>query len=101
MTYDKPITIQKWNEDLEKWEDLWYLHARVNKSGGSEYLDAGATQSRSNRVFEVRFFPALEDIDDSRDLYRITYRGRTYNIVDYDDYLELHKTVKLQGVTYG
>lgn len=103
MVYDKPIVIQKINEDTEEWEDLFDkpLHAKVNKSGGSEYLNAGANQSKSNRVFEVRYFKALEDIDDNRGLYRILYRDKPYNITDYDDYLEQHKTVKLLGVSYG
>lgn len=101
MVYDKPIVIQKINKDTEDWEDLFSLHAKVNKSGGSEYLNAGANQSKSNRVFEVRYFKKLEDIDDNRGLYRILYRGKPYNITDYDDYLEQHKTVKLLGVSYG
>lgn len=101
MVYDKPITIQKINEDTEKWEDLYTLHARVNKSNGSEYLKAGANQSKSNRVFEIRYFKELEDIDDNRGLYRLVYRGKLYNITDYDDYLEQHKTIKLLGVSYG
>lgn len=99
--FDKPIIIQKIDEDTEKWTDLYKLHARVNKSGGSEYLNAGAIQSKSNRVFEVRYFKALEDIDDNRGLYRLIYRGRTYNITDYDDFQEKHKTIKLLGVSYG
>lgn len=101
MVYDKPITIQRINEDTEKWEDLYSLHARVNKSNGSEYLGAGANQSKSNRVFEVRYFKDLEDIDDNRGIYRLVYRGKLYNITDYDDYLEQHKTIKLLGVSYG
>lgn len=101
MVYDKPIIIQKINEDTEIWEDLFTLHARVNKSGGSEYLNAGANQSRSSRVFEIRYFKDLEDIDENRGIYRIVYRDRFYNITDYDDYLEQHKTIKLSGVSYG
>lgn len=101
MVYDKPIIIQKINENTEDWEDLFKLHARVNKSNGSEYLNAGANQSKSNRVFEVRYFKDLEDIDDNRGIYRILYRGKPYNITDYDDYQEQHKTVKLLGVSYG
>lgn len=101
MVYDKPIIIQKINEVTEDWEDLFTIHARVNKSGGSEYLNAGANQSRSNLVFEVRYFKDLEKIDDNRGLYRIIYRDRLFNITDYDDYQEQHKTVKLLGVSYG
>ena len=96
-----PIQIQKRNETTEKWEELYSLHAKVNKSNGSEYLNAGANQSQSTRVFEVRYFKLLEDIDDKRGLYRIVYRDRFYNITDYDDYQEQHKTVKLLGVSYG
>lgn len=96
-----PIRIQKRNETTEKWEDLYSLHAKVNKSNGSEYLNAGANQSQSTRVFEVRYFKLLEDIDAKRGLYRIVYRDRFYNITDYDDYQEQHKTVKLLGVSYG
>lgn len=101
MVYDKPITIQAINEDTELWEDLYNLHARVNKSNGSEYLNAGAIQSKSTRVFEVRYFKDLEVIDVNRGRYRIIYRGQTYNITDYDDYLEQHKTIKLLGESYG
>ena len=104
MVFDKPIVIQKWNEDIEDWENLFDkpLHARINKSSGSEYLNAGAIQSKSNKVFEVRYIPDLEPIDSDRGSYRILYRGREYNITDYDDYLEKHQTVKLLGVSaYG
>lgn len=101
MVFDKPIVIQKINETTETWEDLFNLHAKINKSGGSEYLSAGANQSKSTLVFEVRYFKDLEDINYSRGLYRILYRGRLFNITDYDDYQEQHKTVKLLGVSYG
>jgi SPP1 family predicted phage head-tail adaptor len=101
VVFDKPIIIQKIDEKTRIPADLYKLHARVNKSGGSEYLNAGANQSKSTRVFEIRYFKALEDIDQKRGLYRIVYNGQTYNITDYDDYLEQHKTVKLLGVSYG
>lgn len=99
MVFDKPIEIQKINENTEKWDNVYSLHARVNKSKGTEYLGAGANQSQSTRVFEVRYFKGIENIDYSRGLYRIVYRGYVYNLVDYDDYLEQHKTVKLLGVS--
>jgi len=98
VTFDKPIIIQKVDEATELWTDLYPLHAKVNKSNGSEYLNAGGNQSKSTRVFEVRYFKDLEAIDDDRGSYRIIYRGRVYDIRDYDDYLEKHKTVKLLGV---
>lgn len=100
MPYDKPITIQKIDLDTEKWTDLYKLHAFVNKSGGSEYLNAGANQSKATLVFELRYFKNLEDINYDRGSYRIVYRGRYFNITDYDDYQEKHLTVKLLGTSY-
>ena len=32
--------------------------------------------------------------------YRILYRGRTFKVVDYDDYMEQHREIKLVGELY-
>lgn len=101
--FDKPIIIQKIDEATEKWVNLFDkpLHAKVNKSNGSEYLNAGASRSKATRVFEVRYFKDLEDIALNTDMYRLSYRGHIYNITDYDDYQERHQTIKLLGVANG
>lgn len=98
--YDKPIIIQQIEESTEKWTNLFNkpLHAKVNKSNGSEYLNAGASRSKATRVFEIRYFKDLESIALNTQLYRIIYRDHIYNITDYDDFQEKHKTVKLLGV---
>lgn len=99
--FDKPITIQKTNELTEEWEDVYKVHARINKSKtDNEYLSAGATQVKRNLTFEVRYFAALEDISYDLQLYRILYKGRPFDLKDYDDYLLRHETVKLLGVSY-
>lgn len=99
MTFDKPIELQRIDSDTEKWTSWHTLHAYVNKSGGSEYLKAGAIQSQSTRVFEVRYFHGIEAIDTDRGSYRIIYRSTPYQITDYDDFEESHRTVKLLGVS--
>lgn len=101
MTYDKSITIQKINDVSEQWSDKYYLHARVNKTTGSEFTNGGATQSQATKTFEVRYFAGIADIDFNRGLYRIVYRGVPFNIVDYDDFEERHQTVRLEGVSYS
>lgn len=101
MTYDKPIIIQKIDEATEEWADLWRLHARINKSTGTEFMEAGANQSRATKTFEMRYFPELSDVDYNRGLYRIVYRDVIFNIVDYDDYLERHQTVRIKAESYG
>lgn len=99
--FNFPITIQKINEKSEDWEDVFKLHASINKSkADNEYLNAGAVQNKKNLTFEVRYFKALEVIDLDKQLYRVVYNGIPFNIVDYDDFKLQHKTVKLLGVSY-
>ena len=100
MIYDKPITVQVQDPITEKWEDRLHLHARVNKTGGGMALNAGADQYRASLTFEVRYTTALEDIAYSPQPFRVVYRGRTFKVTDYDDYMERHHTVKLVGELY-
>lgn len=101
--YDKPISIQRINETTETWEDVFDkpLHAKINKAkSDNEYLNAGAIRTKKNLTFEVRYFADLEDIDINLQSYRIVYQGIPYNIVDYDDFMLKHETVKFLGVSY-
>lgn len=101
MIYDKPITIQRQDPTSEDWADKWKLHARVNKTGGGQALTAGADQYRATLTFEVRYFKALEELRYNPQPFRVVYRGHSFKLVDYDDYMEEHQTVKLVGEAYG
>lgn len=97
-----PVTIQSVDPDTERWSNLLHLHAlQVNKTGGGESFAAGAEQYHARLTFELRYCQALEALRYSPQLYRIVYRGQYFNIVDYDDYMEQHLTVKLAGEAYG
>ena len=99
--YDKPIVIQKINETTEQWEDVFRVHASINKAkSDDEYLNAGAIQGKKNLTFEIRYFADLEDISLNKQSYRIVYQGVPYDIKDYDDFMLKHKTVKLLAVSY-
>lgn len=99
--YDRPVSIQRINETTETWEDIFKVHASINKAkSDNEYLNAGAIQAKKTLTFEVRYFVDLEDISLNLQSYRIVYQGLPYNIVDYDDFMLTHKSVKLLGVSY-
>lgn len=100
MVYDKAIKIQIIDELTEEWTDLYKLHARVNKKSGSENVDAGAVRSKVTKNFDVRYFEALQRIEMNTQLYRIVYKNVFYNIVDYDDFMESHRIVRLVGESY-
>ena len=99
--FDTPIIIQKINELTEDWDDLYSVHARINKAkANNEYLNAGAVQSKASLTFEIRWFSDLKKISLDTQSYRIFYDGVAFNIIDYDDFKLKHKTVKLVGVSY-
>lgn len=100
MIYDKPITVQVQDPVTEGWTDSLHLHAKVNKTGGGAAYNAGADQYRASLTFEVRYVRALEDIAYGPQPFRVLYRGRTFKVTDYDDYMEQHRSVRLVGELY-
>lgn len=99
--FDRPISIQRINETTETWEDVYKVHASINKTkSDDQYLGAGSTRTKKNLTFEMRYFADLEDISLNLQAYRIVYQGVPFAIEDYDDYMLNHKTVKIPGVSY-
>ena len=98
--YDKPIMLQKQDEETELWENVQHLHASVNKAGGTENFAARADQFHARLQFKLRYYPGFEQVRSAPQLWRIIYNGEQYEIIDYDDYLERHRVVRLIGKRY-
>lgn len=98
MIFDKPIIIQKIDENTEEWFDVWTLHASVNKSKASEYNAAGVETKRT-LTFTVRYARPLETIAYNMGLYRIVFGGIVFNINDFDDYMLSHQTIRFTAVS--
>ena len=97
-----PVTIQRQDPETEEWSDHLHLHARqVNKTGGGENFAAGSDQYHPRLTFTVSWCKKLEDIRYNTQQHRIVYQGHTFNIKDYDDFMEQHITVQLVGEAYG
>lgn len=100
--FDKPIVIQKFDEEKEQWNTVYKVHASINKTrADNEYLNGGAIQYKNNLTFEVRYFAGLNDISLNMQRYRVLYNDVPYDITDYDDFMSQHKTIKLSGVSYS
>lgn len=97
MVFDRPIMLQKLDEDTEKWVDIQKLRANINKARSNEYLSSGAIQSTQDLEFKVRYCPPLKNIPLNTQLYRIIYNSDIYDVVDYDDFMLRHRTVKIIG----
>jgi head-tail adaptor len=96
-----PIILIRYNDSTSEWEDVALLHARVNKTAGSENWSSGAYQSRATLTFEVRYSPVVSAIFLSTQEYRIRYAGHEYYVEDVDDYMQMHRTLKITGVGRG
>ena len=100
--FDKPIMLQVQDPETEVWTDMFpgNLHAEVNKTRGGSEENAGAGQYRASLTFKLRYTKKLEAIAYSPQSYRIRYRGRTFRVTDYDDFMEQHREIKLTGEFY-
>lgn len=97
-----PVTIQHRDPDTEQWTDLLRLHAKqVNRAGGGESFAAGREQFRPALAFDFIWCKAIEAVRWDIAAHRLIYQGHAFNIVDYDDYMEQHITVRLTGEAYG
>jgi len=100
IVFDKPIDLQQQNEDTELWETAQHLHASVNKAGGQENFAARADQFHARLQFKVKYFPGIEAVRSAPTLWRILYNGELYQVIDYDDYQEQHRIVRIVGERY-
>lgn len=101
MSVGDPFVIEKMDGDGE-WSTYFKGHClQVNKTKSSEYVEAAGEQSTASVTFRVRWHKALEPIEFDTPSYRIIWRGRTFDVRGYDDYMYQHRTVNLKGVSYG
>lgn len=97
MILNQKIQIQKLNEDIDSYSDYYSCHAQVNKTGGNEYLIAGAVSTKNKFTFIVRYCEELKKLQFDTQSYRIIFNGIIFNILDADDFMQRHKTIKIIG----
>lgn len=97
MILNQKIQIQKLNEDNDSYNDYYSCHAQVNKTGGNEYLIAGAVSTKNKFTFIVRYCEELKKLQFDTQSYRIIFNGIIFNILDADDFMQRHKTIKIIG----
>ena len=95
-TFNHLIQFQKLNED-NVYNNYYSCHAQINKTGGDEYLIAGAVSTKNKFTFVVRYCKELKDLQFDTQTYRLIFNGITFNILDADDFKQNHKTIKIIG----
>lgn len=97
MILNQKIQIQKLNDDNDSYSNYYSCHAQVNKTGGNEYLIAGAVSTKNKFTFIVRYCEELKNLQFDTQTYRIVFNGVIFNILDADDFMQRHKTIKIIG----
>lgn len=97
MTLNNKIKIQKLVDDTEQYQDYYECHAEVNKTGGKEYLVAGAVSTKNTFTFKVRYCKELYNLQFDTQSYRIIFNDTIFNIIDADDFKQQHKILKIIG----
>lgn len=97
MILNQKIQIQKLNDDSDSYSDYYSCHAQVNKTGGNEYLIAGSVSTKNKFTFIVRYCEELKNLQFDTQTYRIVFNGVIFNILDADDFMQRHKTIKIIG----
>ena len=96
MANNKFIKIQKLEVETEEWEDYYTCFAEVNKASGREYFNAKTNITKNTYNFKVNFIEKLEDILFNTNGYRIIYKNKIFNIINFDDKQE--KRIKITFV---
>lgn len=93
------IVIEKMDEETEVWSEYYSCRAKVNTSGGNEYLAGGAERSSSDVDFRVRYCTALENMYLNTQIYRILFRNGVFNakVVDNFKFKNLYLDIRATG----
>lgn len=97
MILNQKIMFQKLNEENNSYSDYYTCHSQVNKTRGNEYLIAGAVSTKNKFTFVVRYCEELKNLQFDTQTYRIIFNDIIFNIVDADDFMQRHKTIKIIG----
>ena len=102
MIFNKRIIIQRRDHRTNAFEYWRQFHAHINKTQrGNEIGAGGARRSVMSLTFEVRYVRALREVFLRFQDFRIIYDGAVFVITDYDDFMEQHRTVRLEGECIG
>lgn len=97
------IVFEKMDADTEEWSQYYSCKAKINTSGGNEYLAGGAERSSSDAVFTVRYCNDLKDIYLDTQSYRILFRNGVFDVKVVDNYmfLNLYLNIRATGKVAG
>ena len=83
--YNRPILIQKLDNETEIWSDYYSTHAEINKASGKEYFNASTNVSASTYNFTTRYCALLEDVQCNTSSCRVVYKNKVFDILNVDN----------------
>jgi hypothetical protein len=86
---------------IRQLDGLARMGAPYDNYASGDIAKAGAEQYKPRLTFKLRWCKELEAMRYNTQQHRIVYQGHTFNIKDYDDFMEQHIFVNLVGEAYG
>lgn len=95
------ISFQEVDEATETWTTSHKAVATINRVSGSESDSSGSERQSVTLTFRMPYQSWMDDIRFATGSWRIVYMGRCFNITDYDDFFETHRSVTLTAESIG
>ena len=85
-----------------EWEPYLRLHImQANRTRTREYLEAAQELTGAHITFRVRWCRPLAAVEFDTSSFRAVWHGRVFDIRGYDDFMQSHRDVSLECVSYG
>ena len=89
------LSVDEVGNHINAWADYHSCFAVANLVSGKEYAVAGQVQNGDTLQFVIRWCGKLRDLNTTQ--YRIVFQGDLYNIINVDEVLFRHESLKLIG----
>lgn len=100
MSAGDPIEVLRLNRDTEEYEPYLRTHIIDENKARSEVSTAGRGQNSGAIItFRLRWSRMIAPIEFAMEEYRLVWRGREFDIDDFDDFMHQHRKVKITGVS--
>lgn len=101
MPIGDPVEVFRLNDDNEL-EPYWKGHLlKSNKTRSKATFEAGGEQDSACVTFTVRWCPLISEIEFDMSSFRVVWRGKTFDVIGYDDFMYQHRKVDISCRSLG
>ncbi len=99
MKFDKLVEILQYDEKSDRYGYFLEIHAKVNFVKSEENESNNSNSVKTKISVEARYSNILNELFNNTQHYRIRFKGISFNIISFDNFMFENKTIKLTGVS--